>query len=200
MNFLAHAHLSPPIPAVLLGNMVADFVRGRARLALPPEMQVGIALHRHIDAYTDTHPQVLHCAALLEPRWGRYSVVLVDIFFDYVLAKHWGEHSVVRLGDFIPGVYDVLWSHREMLPERARLATGAMVWDDWLSSYARISGIRLALKRLTQRLRHDIDLAPAVEDLEAHLPALEQAFAVFFPQLKQSLRAEGIASSLYGMP
>src|SRR5690348_2335198 len=35
MNLLAHTLLSPPSPPILVGNLTADWVKGRARLALP---------------------------------------------------------------------------------------------------------------------------------------------------------------------
>jgi acyl carrier protein phosphodiesterase len=58
MNLLAHALLSPPNPAILVGNMTADWVKGKARHALPAEIRIGMQLHQAIDVFTDTHPLV----------------------------------------------------------------------------------------------------------------------------------------------
>jgi acyl carrier protein phosphodiesterase len=190
MNFLAHAYLSPPQPpGLLVGNLLADLVKGSARLALPPDIRAGFALHRDIDAFTDTHPIVIHCGELLAPRWGRYSTVLIDIFFDHCLAAHWPTYSPIPLATFVRRTYDAVRPFQSLLPERAQTGFHHMANDDWLTSYARLDGIALTLTRLSQRLRHDIDLAPAVEDFRTHAPAIHQDFATFFPQLQARCRA-----------
>ncbi len=68
MNLLAHALLSPADPGILIGNLTADWIKGRARNALPRDLRAGIALHRQIDAFTDTHALVEQCSELLTGR------------------------------------------------------------------------------------------------------------------------------------
>jgi len=183
MNLLAHAILSPANPGVRVGNVVADFVKGRVRKTLPGDVQAGIELHRRIDAFTDLHPIVLGCATMLEERWGRYATVLVDIFFDHCLTAAWGSYADGRREDFVVQVYGDLRAYRACLPERAQLAVTVMMGDDWLNAYAQLDGLRLALTRLSRRLRHGIELAPAVDDFAARQVEFDAAFAAFFPQL-----------------
>lgn len=186
MNFLAHAVLTPPgRPGMLVGNLTADFIKGRARHALPEEIQAGIALHREIDAFTDTHPVVTACGAWLDERWGRYATVLVDIFFDYCLASQWERYAGAERSGFIRQTYRCLMEQRAVLPERAQVAVAYMAADDWLGSYATVEGIRRSLERLTRRLRHGIDLAPAADDLAQHQEAFGEAFGQFFPVLRR---------------
>src|SRR3954462_12933413 len=108
MNLLAHALLSPPDPGMLVGNLVADWVKGRARLALPPALRAGMALHQRIDTFTDTHPLVERCCDLLSPAWGRYSPVLVDIFFDHALCAAWGDFCTRGREGLIADTYAAL--------------------------------------------------------------------------------------------
>ncbi len=183
MNFLAHAYLSPPEPGVLVGNVVADFVKGRVRHTLPADLQQGIRLHRRIDAFTDLHPLVLRCAEILADRWGRYATILVDIFFDHCLAAQWPSYSPQPRPEFVQQVYLHLRAYQPCLPARAGLAVHALTGDDWLNSYASLDGIAWALMRLSRRLRHDIELAPAVDDFAAHRAEFDAAFEAFFPQL-----------------
>ncbi len=56
MNFLAHAYLSFGDETILTGNLISDFVKGRAQYHYPPKIQKGIRLHRAIDTFTDAHP------------------------------------------------------------------------------------------------------------------------------------------------
>ena len=184
MNFLAHAYLSPPEPGVLVGNMVADFVKGRVRHTLPADLQQGIRLHRRIDAFTDLHPLVLRCVELLANRWGRYATILVDIFFDHCLAADNGpatRHS--RCPEFVQRGLPSPAGLPALLPARRRLAVHAMTADDWLNSYASSTALRWPSPRLSRRLRHDIELAPAVDDFAARRGDFDAAFAAFFPQL-----------------
>jgi acyl carrier protein phosphodiesterase len=148
-------------------------------------MQAGLELHGRIDRFADAHPGMHMAAAALEERWGRYSPVLADVFFDHILAAAWSEHSRIPLPAFTRRVYDVLLSTTTLLPERATHAVCAMIADDWLTSYATLDGMRLALTRMSARLRHGIELAPAVDDFHHARPVFERAFASLFPALRR---------------
>jgi acyl carrier protein phosphodiesterase len=189
MNLLAHAILSPSDRGILVGNLIADWVKGRARHALPDDLRAGMQLHRRIDTFTDTHPLVDHCAALLSEKWGRYSTILVDIFFDHILAADWPRHSETPLPIFAAETYATLAAYQHVLPERCNHAICAMIMDDWFTSYATLDGIRLTLTRMSVRLRHDIELAPAVDDFFHHRLAFEKAFGIFFPELRRHIAA-----------
>jgi acyl carrier protein phosphodiesterase len=199
VNLLAHAILSPTdcpdADAVLAGNVVADFVKGKARHALPGPVRAGMALHQCIDAFTDTHYLVIRAAERLEPNWGRYSTVLVDIFFDHLLAREFQRHHELPLRIFAQRTYRTVHAFAPGLPENARHAVAAMTVDDWLTSYATLDGIRLALTRMSTRLRHGIELAPSVEDFLVHEESFERALGEFFPLLEQHCRTH-VASAI----
>ena len=55
MNYLAHAYLSFGMPAITVGNLISDFVKGKQKFTYPAAIQQGIVLHRAIDTFTDTH-------------------------------------------------------------------------------------------------------------------------------------------------
>jgi acyl carrier protein phosphodiesterase len=201
MNLLAHALLSPSpslAPGVLVGNLTADWIKGKARHALRTDLAAGVTLHRRIDQFTDMHPLVEHCSTLLEPRWGRYSPVLVDILFDYVLSVNWSLYHDQDRPAFIAAAYSALRDHLHLLPaepQRARMAADALLADDWLSTYASLEGIALSLRRLSRRLAHSghsIDLSPAVADYLQHQESFDAAFHAFFPQLRTMLRQSDI--------
>ena len=79
MNYLAHIFLSGPNRKVQLGNFVGDAVKGSSYKNYPSDIAKGIQLHRAIDDYTDHHPAVCEVVHRLQPEFGRYSGVLLDI-------------------------------------------------------------------------------------------------------------------------
>ena len=73
MNFLAHAVLSFERPEIMVGNFIADFVKGNAYLEYPQSVRNGIMLHREIDKFTDQHPQVKKSKKRLYKQFSHYS-------------------------------------------------------------------------------------------------------------------------------
>jgi acyl carrier protein phosphodiesterase len=180
---------------MLFGNLTADWVKGRARQALPLGIRQGMELHQRIDRFTDVHPLVEQCATLLEERWGRYSPVLVDVFFDHVLSVDWLEHASCERAVVIDCAYAAVRRHYQLLPERAQFAAHALLADDWLSCYATLDGIALSLTRMSARLNmrgHEIELAPAVWDFASHRAQFHEAFREFFPQLRRHVETNPV--------
>jgi acyl carrier protein phosphodiesterase len=66
--------------------------------------------------------------------------------------------------------------------------------DDWFSSYTTLDGIRLTLTRMSARLRHDVELAPAVDDFHRHRDFFREAFDRFFPELQRTVEASPISA------
>src|SRR6478672_11877344 len=87
MNFLAHAYLSFENPEILAGNMVSDFVKGKAKFLFSGKIQNGINLHRQIDEFTDTHPATKKAKEFFRPDYRLYSGAIVDILYDHFLAN-----------------------------------------------------------------------------------------------------------------
>ncbi len=102
MNYLAHIFLSGSNRKVQLGNFVGDAVKGSSYKNYPPDIAKGIQLHRAIDDYTDHHPAVCEVVHRLQPEFGRYSGVLLDIYFDYLLAYCFESFSGVFLEEVYP--------------------------------------------------------------------------------------------------
>ncbi|MEJ0028951.1 MAG: hypothetical protein WDO15_00545 [Bacteroidota bacterium] len=87
MNFLAHLSLSDNEPKLMLGNFMGDFVKGRNLASkFEPLIVSGIELHRAIDHFTDTHKVVQQSKKRLDGKYGHYSGVIVDVFFDHFLS------------------------------------------------------------------------------------------------------------------
>src|SRR5688572_23493915 len=100
MNFLAHLYLSGDFDELMIGNFMADFVKGKPSPSIHPQIVKGIELHRQIDTYTDTHPIVKASKVRLQPTYRKYAGVIVDMYYDHFLAIHWQKYSSVSLHEF----------------------------------------------------------------------------------------------------
>lgn len=188
MNYLAHAYLSFGQDQVLVGNFIGDFVKGKMMDTFPQEVQNGIKLHRAIDLFTDTHPLVRAGQSYLRPKFGHYSTVITDIFFDYFLAKNWSKYSQIPLEQFIQNTYSTLKHSRLLFPNRFAEMFQWMEKDNWLLKYRKIDGIRQTLTGMSRRTRFDSKMDVA------HLALLEKEaefqviFFAFFEDLETFAR------------
>ena len=71
MNFLAHALLAGETPALIVGGVVGDWVKGVLPGALPADLAQGVALHRAIDVFAETHPAFCASRARMSQRVRR---------------------------------------------------------------------------------------------------------------------------------
>ena len=108
MNFLAHMFLTYGNKEHTVGNYVADFIRNRDLELFSDRIVEGVKLHRHIDHYTDTHPVVLKSTRKLRARHQKYAPVVIDVFYDFILAQNWGRFSKVDMRSFADNIYIVL--------------------------------------------------------------------------------------------
>ena len=132
MNFLAHLYLSKNNNNILLGNFIADHIPGNNFTHFHPEIQKGILLHRKIDTYTDAHKIVRKSKRRLHPRYRHYKGVIIDIFYDYYLAKNWSKYSKTSLEIFSKSVYDLLIENHDILPMKSQYFTKHMIENNLL--------------------------------------------------------------------
>ena len=120
MNYLAHIYLSRDQELISIGNFMADHVKGRKYSLYPVELQIGILLHRQIDSYTDTHEIPRRSKRRLDEQYGLYKGVIIDIFYDHLLAKNWSSYAETPLDDYAQDFYRRLTEHHEVLPEKVK--------------------------------------------------------------------------------
>jgi acyl carrier protein phosphodiesterase len=114
----------------------------------------------------------------------KFSGILVDVFYDHLLANEWHKHSQIPLNQFIAEVYTSIDALPAEIPAMARLRLEQMRTEDWLSSYGHMDGLRLTLVRVGRRLRKPVDLGIAITDLQADFQAFQNDFQTFFPELR----------------
>jgi acyl carrier protein phosphodiesterase len=187
MNFLAHLYLTDVEPAMMVGGLLPDLVRGPVPRDLSPAVAAGVANHRRVDAFTDTHPCFHRSRARLRQTQGIFAGILVDVFYDHFLSVGWDRLHPEPRERFIDRAHCALRDHAALTPPPMRPIVRRLIDQRWLTSYASFEGLRLTLARMStrfaERFERDIDLTRALPDLQTHYDDLAHDFARFFPAL-----------------
>lgn len=180
MNYLAHAYLAGEADSDRLGGLMGDFVKGPLPCGLPADLAAGVALHRRIDSYADAHPAFQRSRTRVSAARRRYAGVMVDMFYDHLLAAHWEAYSTQALTLYSRGVYDLLDANAALLPERLGQVRIWMRKDDWLCGYRTLEGTGNALDRIARyRLSRPGTLPGAIEELARDYSGFKADFLEF---------------------
>lgn len=183
MNFLAHLYLSKNNTNIMIGNFIADGIRGNKFKHYHQEIQQGILLHRQIDTFTDAHPIVRKSKRRLHKRYGLYSGVVIDLFYDHYLSKNWAAYSEIPLDIYVQSVYKLLQDNVEILPERTQQLLPYLIQYDWLYNYQFFEGMEAILSGMNRRTQLKSKMDLAIEDLKNLHGEFEEDFTLFFKDL-----------------
>src|SRR6478609_22744 len=118
MNFLAHIFLSNDQDEIIIGNFIADAVKGNNYKIYSEEVQKGILLHRQIDYFTDTHSVFIQSRTRLREEFGKYAGVVGDIFYDHFLAANWTQFHPTPLDLYSKEIYSLIEQNWSILPPK----------------------------------------------------------------------------------
>lgn len=182
MNFLAHAWLAGDADADRIGGLLGDFVKGYLPAGLPPALASGVALHRAIDSFADRHPAFAASRARISPARRRVAGVLVDLFYDHLLARDWADYATAPLDDYTQRLYASLRDYLDVLPESAGAAASRMQEHDWLASYRDVAALGRAIDLMAvHRLRNPNALSGGIEEFLADGEGFAADFRIFLP-------------------
>lgn len=150
MNYLAHLYLSDKSKDVMVGNFIADSIKGRQIEAYSGEVLYGIRLHRVIDHFIDTHPVAAKSRARFYPVYHHYAGVVNDMVYDHLLAHEWACYSDEPLWKYSVYCYAVLLSRWFSLPVSVRGFLPNVILNRRLTEYAKISGLKDSLKVMSR--------------------------------------------------
>lgn len=176
----------------MLGGLEGDFYKGRLPGTLPQVLQDGVALHRAIDAYTDSHEEVVAVRENFPTGLRRFAGILIDLSFDHFLSRHWASYSDLPLGTFNTNIYAILRSHSELLSADAATMAQRIQEYDMLGRYHHWQAVPQSAARIGQRFKRGNPLADTDERLRPLIPQLEQAFLIFYPELINFCQARGL--------
>ena len=139
-----------------LYDIMKDVNFSQKKLRKQEEIQKGIILHRQIDTYTDAHPLVKKGTRRLQKKHHKYAPVIVDVWYDYLLANNWSRYSSESLDDFCEGVYKILEDRINEFPTKIQQRLPMMIEHKWLQSYGTDEGIRYTFKRLSPSFAYNL--------------------------------------------
>ena len=187
MNFLAHIYLSGENDDIKIGNFLGDFVKGRLNKLTNTQFSdniiKGLSLHREIDFFTDNHPIVRKSIDRLQPKYHKFSGIVIDMFYDHILAKNFHQYSLISLEDYANNFYDLLEKRKLEIPQPMERMVNSMVVRDWFVSYKSYAGIEWALTGISKRLSFESGIENAVEELRNDFKLYEAEFQLFFPEI-----------------
>lgn len=147
MNYLAHIYFSGTNRKVAVGNFIGDFVKGRKYEEYPSCLKKGILLHRKIDHFTDTHPVFRETVDLLRATFGRYSGIMADMYYDYLLASDFERYSNGQsLGNFSRNFHLSVLMYYRWLPKKVKGFIFHFIRTNRLKKYATYDGLRHSLE------------------------------------------------------
>jgi acyl carrier protein phosphodiesterase len=183
MNFLAHVYLSGDNDLIRIGNFVGDYIKGNEHKNYIADIQKGILIHRFIDSYTDSHPNVRQSKSRLNDKYHKYSGIIIDIFYDHFLARNWNVYSPVLFRDFITDLNKSLQENMHFFSEEVQEFIPRFMKFGWIESYATLEGIELVLKGMSRHTSLPDKTIDAISILEEHYESFQSEFFDFFPQL-----------------
>ncbi|NHB89102.1 ACP phosphodiesterase [Photorhabdus tasmaniensis] len=173
MNFLAHLHLATLAESSLLGNLMADFVRGNPEGQYSADVVAGIRMHR------------------------RVAPITLDIIWDHFLSLHWDK---LVPGDslpaFIHSAHSQIEPHLYKTPEKFQEMNEFLWSQNWLIRYADLTFIANVLNGMARRHPRLSALSGSFQDIEHHYSDLEALFWQFYPYMME--KAEN--KDFYNLP
>lgn len=165
MNFLFHMILSGEDEQLLVGNFMGDFVKGPLQLGrFPDGVLKGVKLHRWIDSYAEHHPIFRRSRGRIDPSYGRYRGIMVDMFYDHLLVNDWDRWSFEDFCGYLRRARRIVESHRHVIPP-AMIPLLPVIFDELLPSYGTVGGIARALARISRRVARPNPLSGGEREL-----------------------------------
>lgn len=184
MNYLAHAYLSKDDEGLLIGNFIADHLRGNKFDHLNEGIIKGIQMHRQIDTFTDNHDVFKKSKRVFYNGFEKYSGILVDIYFDHFLATNFNEYSNKPLELFSNHVYTIYQNNSHHLPDSSNQFLGYVLKNNIYHAYSKIEGIEKVLFHLSHRINHGKMLNESIRIFNEQKPELEENFSIFFNDIR----------------
>jgi len=179
LNFLAHAWLARGgSDAFLLGNLVADGIKGSDLSAWPAPFAEGVRHHRRVDAFVDRHDTVRGALERTPKGQRRFAGIALDLVWDHFAAR---QLPAQERDTLICRCYRLMG--RETAPARLASMVPVLIEQDWLHRYADFGFTCRAICGIGTRLRGPNRLAELIPHLEDDYPRLERDFEVLWPSV-----------------
>lgn len=189
MNYLAHIFLSGNDARLQVGNFIGDFVKGSKLNNYPSRIRDGIRFHRDIDHFTDSHEVVRDTVAFLRPVFGRYSAIVVDMYFDYFLALNFHIYSPQKsLRSFSFRFYVSVLLRYHHLPKQVKGFIFHFVLTNRLTAYSTTKGLKDSLEIMARHKVSALEPDKIIDFLLINHDELQKRFHLFFPDIMEFVK------------
>lgn len=184
MNYLAHLHLATLADSSLLGNLMADYIRGNPHGQWRADIAEGIALHRRVDAMTDSLPEVRHARQFFRAETRRVAPITLDVIWDHFLSHHWDKLvPETSLPAFLHTVRKAIEPELDMTPEPFQNLNLYLWRDRWMERYAAAPYLQNVLRGMASRRPRLAALENSYQDFIDNYQSLEELFWEFYPKM-----------------
>nr|WP_158027219.1 ACP phosphodiesterase [Labilibacter marinus] len=174
----------------MIGNFIADYVKGKQLERYTPEIQQGIRLHRKIDAFTDKHEIVKRSTARFKPCYQRYASVVIDVVYDHYLAKFWNNYSDAELNQYVTEVHNYFLKHYFTLPNRVKGFLPFLIKSRRLETYKHMWGIERSLAIMANHSSLPAKSDCAIKVMEEQYDEIHHEFDAFFVDMRNMVQSE----------
>ena len=190
MNFLAHLLLAGADEDLRLGAMFGDFVRGNAALAtFRPPVRTGIRLHRRIDTFTDSLPEIVGLREGLPSGFRRYGGIIIDLALDHELARRWDAEQDQSMVSFDRGVREMLDRHADEVPAGLRRFMDYANRRGLFAAYREESEILYSLRGIGRRLSRPNPLHRVGDIWDGFAPRVRVCLEPVFSKVQSDVAA-----------
>ena len=129
-------------------------------------------MRRRIDTFTDTHRSVGESRRIIGARFGHYSRIIADIFFDHFLVLSWDDYVAEPLDGFLARTFALIDENVAVMPDGLLRIYPRMRDGSWYRSYASLEGRSRALAHTSARISPRPHLTPPPALISEAGPAL----------------------------
>lgn len=185
LNYLAHAFLSKNNDELMIGNLIADFIKGKNKYNYNDEIQNGIRFHRAIDYYTDNHSLIEKSVAIYK---SEYKLILGapifnDILFDHFLANDSLHFTDESLAIFTNKIYNQLANSSILLNSNMNGFFNYMIETNLLYNYKNLDGLFKSINGICRRYPKLGNPNIAKECIEKNYFLFQNNYNDFLPDL-----------------
>lgn len=168
---------------LVAGGLLGDLIKGPVPCAWPGALQLGVRLHRRIDAYSNAAPGIKRSCNRFPPKLRRLAPIFVDIIADHCLALDWADHHQESLPAFSARCYGMAAAEAHRLDENGRRYLNWVIDKDLMAGYRNYEVMERGLRSVTRRLAFQHLNASLLDFVADELPRLKKHFQGYFPLL-----------------
>lgn len=173
----------------MVANLFGDFCKGNAYLKYPKKIQEGVTLHRSIDFFIDTHPEVLKVKKKLYVVLPKVSGIAIDLYFDHLLAKNWDYFHSKSLLEFLELFYQHTFSINEAYPKEFVSFIKKLRESKWINHYPSAFGFQKSCEGVSRRLSFENKLGDSPKLILPFKEHLTKAFDSYMIDAREKFNA-----------